>query len=232
MESRTLEELNEAKENKRAVVLFTRFSDGQQYLYYPDKTTQEAALTEEMLQLAKDALRSDRSQSVELSDGEWFLQVINPPLRMIIVGAVHIAQVLVPMACMAGYEVNVVDPRRAFASDARFPDVGVVTDWPDVAMQNLAPDARTAIVTLTHDPKLDDPALQVALTSPAFYIGSLGSKKTQQGRYERLVELGFSEEQQARIHGPIGLNIGAKSPAEIAISIMAEITESLRKIKE
>ncbi len=229
MQGKLLAALNVARKDKRALVLFTRLSDGEQRLYYPDEQAPVDALTEEMRLLAKEALRLDRSQSVEISGEQWFLQVLNPPLRMIIIGAVHIAQMLIPMACMAGYAVKVVDPRRAFATDARFPEVGVVTDWPDVAMRNLAPDARTAIVTLTHDPKLDDPALEVALYSPAFYIGALGSKKTQQRRYARLAESGFTAEQQARIHGPIGLDIGARSPAEIALAIMAEITQSLRR---
>ena len=232
MQARILAALNSARKNKRACVLFTRLHDGRQQLYYPDNTIQDGTLTDAMLLHGEAAWRLDRCRSVDISGEQWFLQVLNPPLRMIIVGAVHIAHTLVPMACMAGYEVNVVDPRQAFASELRFPNAEVVTDWPDVAMQNLAADARTAIVTLTHDPKLDDPALAAALRSPAFYIGSLGSKKTQQGRYKRLAAAGFTKEQQARIHGPIGLDIGARSPAEIAIAIMAEITASLQQAKD
>ena len=144
------------------------------------------------------------------------------------VGAVHIAQTLVPMASLTGYDVTVVDPRRAFASDARFPGVDVRTDWPDEALEALKPDARTAVVTLTHDPKLDDPALDLALRSDAFYIASLGSKRTHAGRLERLGALGHDQATLARIHGPAGLTIGAVSPAEIALSVMAEMTGVLR----
>jgi xanthine dehydrogenase accessory factor len=155
--------------------------------------------------------------------------VFNPPLRLVVVGAVHIAQTLVPMAGLAGYDVTVVDPRRAFASDARFPGVDVRQDWPDEALEALEPDARTAVVTLTHDPKLDDPALDVALRSDAFYIGALGSKRTHAGRRERLTELGHDARALDRIHGPAGLAIGAVSPAEIALSVMAEMTQVLRQ---
>lgn len=174
-------------------------------------------------------LASDRAAVVEGPDGAWFLNPFNPPLRLILVGAVHIAQPLALIGSLAGYDVTVIDPRTSFASAERFPDVALVTDWPDEAMAALAPDARTAIVTLTHDPKLDDPALHAALRSPAFYIGSLGSKKTHAARVARLAEAGFAQDDIARIHGPVGLSIGAKSPAEIAVSIMAEITETLRR---
>ena len=226
MRRELLDQLNGALAKKQPVVLITRLQDGEQYLYDANGNNDSCPFPAAVLDLAQQTLVTDRAQLDE--EGDVFLQPFNPALRMIVVGAVHIAQALVPMANMAGYEVTVVDPRQTFASDARFPDVSIRTDWPDVALRELAPDSRTAIVTLTHDPKLDDPALEVALESSAFYIGSLGSKKTQQGRYERLLEKGFKEE-QARIHGPIGLDIGAKSPAEIAVSILAEITESLRK---
>ena len=174
------------------------------------------------------ALRLDRGMSIETDDGMLFIQPFNPPLRLVVVGAVHIAQALVPMASLAGYEVIVVDPRRAFASDRRFPDVAVSQDWPDEALEALAIDARTAVVTLTHDPKLDDPALDVALKSPAFYIASLGSRRTHAARRERLGALGHGDEALDRIHGPAGLALGAVSPAEIAVSVMAEMTQVLR----
>ncbi len=147
---------------------------------------------------------------------------------MIVVGAVHIAQALVPMARLAGYEVVVVDPRRTLASIERFPNVAVTTDWPDEALTTLAPDRRTAVVALTHDPKLDDPALAAALASDAFYIGALGSRRTQASRLARLREMGFSDHDLSRIHGPIGLPVGATSPAEIAISILGQVTQVLR----
>jgi xanthine dehydrogenase accessory factor len=151
---------------------------------------------------------------------------------MAVVGAVHIAQALAPMAVLAGYDVTVIDPRRAFATDARFPMVKLSTDWPDEALGALRPDRRMAVVTLTHDPKLDDPALEVALRSEAFYIGALGSARTHGKRLARFKELGFGDDQLARIHGPIGLRLGGRSPAEIAISIMAQVTQVLHTMAE
>ena len=153
----------------------------------------------------------------------------NPPLKLIVVGAVHIAQPLLSMARLSGYDATLVDPRDAFAADARFPGERIVREWPDEALAGLGLDARTAVVTLTHDTKLDDPAIRVALKSDIFYLGCLGSKKTHGKRVERLTEAGFSEAEIARIHGPVGLDIGAKSPAEIAISIMGQMTERLRR---
>ncbi|WP_299350163.1 XdhC family protein [uncultured Shimia sp.] len=169
--------------------------------------------------------RMDRS-GVEES-GE-FVAIHNPPLRVAIVGAVHIAQALVPMARIAGYDPIIVDPRSAFGSEARFPGETILEDWPDEAMQQIGLDTRTALVLLTHDPKLDDPALQIALRSDVFYIGALGSKRTHASRVQRLSEAGFSETEIARIHGPVGLDIGAASPSEIALSILSEMVQVLR----
>jgi xanthine dehydrogenase accessory factor len=160
---------------------------------------------------------------------DWFLGVHNPPLRMAVVGAVHIAQALVPMARRAGYDLAVVDPREAFASEARFPDTMISHDWPDEALSDFGLDTRTAVVTLTHDPKIDDPAIMSALRAPVFYLGCLGSTRTHAKRVERLRAAGFSDAEIARIHAPIGADIGAKSPAEIAIAILAQITERLRR---
>ena len=171
------------------------------------------------------ALDEDRSR---LAEGV-FVQVHNPPPRLIIVGAVHISQPLVEMARLAGYDVTLIDPRGAFADRERFPGLEILEDWPDVALSALEPDARCAVVTLTHDPKLDDPALAVALRSDAFYIGCLGSRRTHGKRLERLAERGFGEAETARLHGPVGLDIGALSPAEIALSIIAEITRARRR---
>jgi xanthine dehydrogenase accessory factor len=148
---------------------------------------------------------------------------------MIVVGAVHIAQFLAPMAAMTGYDVVIVDPRGAFATDERFPGVSLVNEWPDDAMPKLGLDRRTAVVTLTHDPKIDDPALIAALSSDVFYIGSLGGRRTHSSRLERLRAEGFSEADLGRIHGPVGLDIGAISPAEIAVSILGEVTEILHR---
>jgi xanthine dehydrogenase accessory factor len=227
MKQAMLDQLLADRAAKRAVVLVTNLSSGDGHLVYPaEEGTNE--LDETLAAALDDAVRADRSKTVETPDGDVFLHVFNPPKRLIIVGAVHIAQPLARMAVIAGYDVTLVDPRGSFASEDRFPGMTVLSDWPDDALNTLAPDARTAVVTLTHDPKLDDPALEVALSSEAFYVGSLGSKKTHAARLERLRGAGFSEDALARINGPVGLAIGAKSPAEIAVSIMAQITERLR----
>ncbi|MGR3803520.1 XdhC family protein [Marinibacterium profundimaris] len=170
--------------------------------------------------------RMDRSGVEE--DGETFVAIHNPPLRLIIVGAVHIAQALVPMARLAGYDPVIIDPREAFGSQARFPGETILHDWPDEAVAQLGLDARTALVLLTHDPKIDDPALEAGLKAACFYIGALGSTRTNAKRTARMQEAGFTEEQIGRIHGPIGLDIGAAGPAEIAVSILAEMTAVLR----
>lgn len=171
--------------------------------------------------------RMDRSGVEE--DGRTFVHVHNPPLRMLVVGAVHIAQALVPMARIAGHDVTVIDPRPAFGAAARFPDTDIVEEWPDEALEALGLDARTAVVTLTHDPKLDDPAIRAALASEVYYLGCLGSTRTHAKRVARLVEAGFSQEQIARIHAPVGLDIGARGPGEIAVSVLAEVTQRLRR---
>jgi xanthine dehydrogenase accessory factor len=175
----------------------------------------------------KDRFRMDRSGLTE--DGAGFVAIHNPPLRLIIVGGVHIAQALSGMARTAGFDPIVVDPREAFGSAARFPHTQLVNDWPDEALETIGVDGRTAVVLLTHDPKLDDPALHVALRSDAFYIGALGSTGTHAKRAERLTEAGFAPEQIARINGPVGLNIGASGPAEIAVSVLAQMIQSLRQ---
>jgi xanthine dehydrogenase accessory factor len=209
--------LDEAKRSGRPVVLATRLPDGAQYLL------PNASLATALNEAAANALRGDESGTVKVDTDDWFLHVYNPPLRLIVVGAVHIAQALVPFAGQCGFAITVVDPRRSFASDERFPNVTVATDWPDEAMDALRPDARTAVVTLTHDPKLDDPALDRALKSPAFYIGALGSRRTHAARLKRLRELGHTDAEMARIKGPVGLNIEAVTAPEIALSIIAEI---------
>lgn len=171
-------------------------------------------------------LRMDRSGFEE--DGQTFVAVHNPPLRLIVVGAVHIAQALVPMARIAGYDPVVIDPREAFASPERFPQTRLLHDWPDEAVAGIGLDARTALVLLTHDPKLDDPALEAGLRSDVFYIGALGSKRTHAKRVERMQEAGHDAAQIARINGPVGLDIGAAGPSEIAVSILAQMTAVLR----
>ncbi|ROT95914.1 XdhC family protein [Histidinibacterium lentulum] len=174
-----------------------------------------------------DRFRMDRSGLEE--DGETFVAVHNPPLRMVVVGAVHIAQALLPMARACGYDPVLVDPRPAFGAEARFPGETILDDWPDEALAGLGLDARSCVVTLTHDPKLDDPAIRAALGSEVFYLGCLGSTRTHAKRVARLEEAGFGPGDIARIHAPVGLDIGARSPAEIAVSIMAEITATLRR---
>lgn len=173
-----------------------------------------------------DRMRMDRSGFEE--DGQTFVLVHNPPLRLIVVGAVHIAQALVPMARIAGYDPVIIDPREAFASENRFPGETILHDWPDEGVAQLGLDPRTAVVLLTHDPKLDDPALEAALAADVFYIGALGSTRTHSKRVERMRQAGFTEAQIARIHGPIGLDIGAAGPAEIAVAVLAQMTAVLR----
>lgn len=229
MKRAILEQLEQAPADKAQTVLATRLSDGAQALLVAGtQVAGDLALDADTLAAAETALRRDKSVTTE---ADIFLQVFNPPLRLIIVGAVHIAQALAPMATIAGYAVTVIDPRGAWASENRFPDVTVLQDWPEEAMTTLAPDRRTAVVALTHDPKLDDPALAVALASDAFYVGALGSKKTAAARAIRLGDSGVEADAIARIDGPIGLNIGAVSPAEIAIAILGKITLSLRGAK-
>lgn len=169
----------------------------------------------------------DRSGFEE--EGEVFVAIHNPPLQLVIVGAVHIAQALVPMARVAGYDTTIVDPRDAFGSEARFPGEKLVAEWPDEALTEIGLHSRTAVVLLTHDPKLDDPALHIALKSDCFYIGALGSKRTHASRTERLRDAGFSDADIARIHGPVGLDIGASGPPEIAVAILAQMTQKLRR---
>ncbi len=216
----------EARARKRPLVLVTQLGSGRQWLRIEGEPAPglEAGVSE----AARDALRRDRSGTVEIAGDRYFLHVMSPPLRLFVVGAVHVTQVLVPMASLLGYAVTVIDPRRAFVAGERFPGVAVATDWPDEALGAAELDARSAVVTLTHDPKLDDPALHVALGSPAFYIGSLGSRRTHARRIERLAGAGFAPETLAKIHAPIGIDIGAVTAAEIAASIVAELTAAFR----
>jgi len=222
MKSATLARLQAERAAKRAVVLLTRLSDGAQLLWPGDE------MPAELVEASKAALGSEEAGNVTLGDETWFIHPHNPPLRIIVVGAVHIAQAMAPMAAPLGFSMVVVDPRRAFANEERLPGITLSTDWPDEAMEALAPDARTAVVTLTHDPKLDDPALDAALKSDAFYIGALGSRRTHAKRVARLTELGHGAEAMGRIHAPVGLNIEAITAPEIALSIMAEIVAARR----
>ena len=217
-----------------SAALVTHLKSGQHAIVDKESVEGDLGLEGAALAAVRAAIRDDRSTTVEAPHGRLFVEVFNPPLRCLIVGAVHIAQPLAQMASLAGYAVTIIDPRSAFASEQRFPGVTLSTEWPDDAFAVLRPDRRTAVVTLTHDPKIDDPALSAALRSDAFYIGALGSKKTHAARCARLTEAGFGERDLARIHGPVGLAIGALSPAEIAVSILAQITQVLRadRVKE
>lgn len=223
MRRETLAALNEAHRAGRAVVRATDLKTGEEIVLDPvhDMTALGTA--------AAQAARADQSTTIELDGRSWFLAVYNPPLDLVIVGAVHIAQPLARMAALAGYGVRVIDPRTSFATPERFPDVTLSHDWPDDALAKSPLGPRSALVALTHDPKVDDPALTAALRSDCFYIGALGSKKTHAARLTRLEQNGFSAEQLARICGPAGLAIGAKSPAEIAVSILAQMTATLRQ---
>lgn len=223
MKQNTLSELNAERAARRAVVVVTDVASGDQRL------VKAADISADPLYADLDRqLRMGKSGMVEVDGKRLFLNVYAPTARLIIIGAVHISQALAPLARSLDYDVFVIDPRTAFASPERFPDVPLFADWPDVALPPLNVDRYTAFVAVTHDPKIDDPALLHAMERDCFYIGALGSRKTHAKRVDRLKAQGASEASLARIHAPIGLNIGAVSPAEIAVSIMAEITARLR----
>jgi xanthine dehydrogenase accessory factor len=219
-----------ARAEARPLALATELKTGRQCALGPDgKNAGDLDASEQIEEAASDALRNNSPVTIDGPNGPIFVQPFNPPLRMYIIGAVHIAQALAPMATLAGYEVTVIDPRGSFATPERFPGIKLSTDWPDEAIGQAPPDSRTAVITLTHDPKLDDPALIAALKSDAFYIGALGSRKTHGLRQERLRAEGFDDRAIARIHGPIGLALGGRSPAEIAIATLAQATQVLHE---
>ena len=219
-----LHTLNEERAARRAVVVLTNVESGAQWLVKAADAARDplAAAIEKRLRMGKSGME-------ETAEGRVFLTVHVPSPKLVITGAVHISQALAPIGKLVGYDVVIVDPRTAFASEERFPDVKVIAQWPEEALPALNVDRYTAFVALTHDPKIDDPALKHALARECFYIGALGSKKTHARRVERLKQAGLSDADIARIHAPIGLPIGAMSPPEIAIAIMAEITQALRQ---
>jgi len=223
MKSDIFEQVLEARAQRKAVALVTELANGAQRVVARDHAADDM-----LAQLLDEAFRFDRSGVHKVPEGEFFVHIYNPALRLIIIGAVHIAQSVIPIARATGYDVVVIDPRGAFATGARFPDIALHAEWPDEILPKLGLDQRTAMLALTHDPKIDDPSLNLALKSKVFYIGALGSKKTQGARAQRLTDSGFSASDLARIHGPIGINIGAQGAPEIAISIMAELTRVLR----
>ena len=222
-----LRTLNEERAARRAAVVVTDLANGEQRLVKAADVPRDP-----LKDLIEKRIRSGKSGTEETSQGRFFLTVHVPPPRLVITGAVHISQALAPIAKLLGYDVTIVDPRTAFASIERFPEVKVIAEWPDIALPPLGIDRYTAFAALTHDPKIDDPALTHALARDCFYIGALGSKKTHARRLDRLKAQGLSDAELARIHAPIGLQIGAVSPPEIALAIMGEITERLRRSPE
>jgi xanthine dehydrogenase accessory factor len=219
-----LERILSARSAKRPIALATRLADGAQSLCDGATCTGQLELSAGQLAEARGLLTAGRSAALATANGEIFLRSYAPPPKLVVIGAVHIAQFLVPMAALAGFEVTVVDPRRAFATEARFPGVTLVTEWPGPALARIGLDDHTAVVTLTHDPKLDDPALRAALQSPVFYIGALGSTRTHAKRIERLREHGLAEA-ASRIHAPVGLDLGGRAASEIAVSVLAQVIQ-------
>ena len=226
MRGDVLREVVEAQSTGRDVVLATRLTDGAQEMI---SAGSDSTLPGVDGDLVARVLRSGDPCTVDTPEGAVFLRPYIRSPRLIVVGAVHIAQALAPMAAIAGFHVTVLDPREGFATADRFPGAALVREWPDQAMEGLRPDDRTGVVALTHDPRIDDPALIAALESDAFYIGALGSRKTQGARRERLGELGFDEAALERIHGPVGLPIGARTPEEIAVAVLAQVIGALRQ---
>ena len=222
-----LHDLNAERAARRAAVLVTDTASGAQRLVKAVHVKNDA-----LKDVLEKRLRMAKSGMEDTPQGRVFLTVYVPSPKLVITGAVHISQALAPIGQLLGYDVTIVDPRTAFASIERFPDVKVIAEWPDVALPPLAIDRYTAFVALTHDPKIDDPALEHALARDCFYIGALGSRKTHAKRVERLKQAGVPEADIARIHAPIGLDIEAVSPAEIAVAIMGEITQVLRQKAE
>lgn len=223
-----LDALLTARRERATAAVVTQLADGAQKLVLRNGSFGELELSEQELTLVQHAIEADRSQVMQLPTRELFVEVWSAPVRLFIVGAVHVAQSLVPIAQLTGLDVVVIDPRSSFASEARFPGTELMVEWPDSAIAKLQPDRRTAVVTLTHNPRFDDAALVAALRSDAFYIGALGSRRTHEQRRQRLAQAGFDEIAQRRIRAPIGLAIGASSPSEIALAIGAELVAVLR----
>jgi xanthine dehydrogenase accessory factor len=224
MESNILAQINHARQARQAVAVVTDIESGDQQLL----TDQSQTSAELQSEVAK-RLKSAKSAVVVLDGKETFIQVHVPSPRLVIIGAVHISQALVPMAQACEFDITVIDPRTAFASAERFPNVELLAEWPQEILEQRPLDAFTAMVAVTHDPKIDDIPLQAALAADCFYIGALGSRKTHAKRVERFAQIGVPEAAMQRIHAPIGLDIGAASPAEIAVSVMAEIIATLRR---
>ncbi len=223
-----LSALNAERAARRACVVITDMGDHSQRLVRDVELVRQPWIGDPLSPALNEAFRSGKSGIAEADGGTFFLNVQLPPVKLVVTGAVHISQALQPMARELNLDMTVIDPRTAFATAERFPDVQLIADWPDEALKTVQLDRYTAFVALTHDPKIDDPALEAALRSACFYIGALGSRKTHAKRVERLRAAGFGDADIARIRAPIGLNIGAVSPAEIALSIVGEIVSVLR----
>ena len=216
-----------ARQGNEPVVLVRGLTSGSQFMVSPRASFGDTDGVDPTLRdAARAALDIDGAHTVEAAGEQFLIQTLAASPRIVIIGAVHIAQALIPMAARAGYDICLIDPRTAFANPERFPDIDVDNRWPHEALEDLQLDVRTAVVTLSHDPKIDEPALCAAMDSGAFYIGALGSKGNHQKRLGRLAELGYSEEQLARINGPIGLPLGGRSPAEIAVATLAQIIQA------
>ena len=224
-----LSALNAEKAARRAAVLVTDTASGEALLIRAADLAQAPLNGSALGEAVAAAILKGRSGMAEVEGKKLFLTVHVPPVRLVVTGAVHISQALAPMARGVGFDLVIVDPRTAFATPERFPGVRVLAGWPEEVLPGLAIDRYTAFLALTHDPKIDDPGLTAALKAECFYIGALGSRKTHAGRLNRLREKGFSDAALARIHAPIGLDIGAISPAEIAVSILAEVIGALRR---
>jgi xanthine dehydrogenase accessory factor len=219
-----LKALNQARAERRAIALVTDLASGEQRI-----VRVEDLASDPLAEALDSAFRAGKSGVIEQEGQSYFLNVQVPPVRIVVIGAVHITQALAPMAKLAGFDLTIIDPRTAFATPERFPDVNLIAEWPDVALARQKPDRYTAMAFFTHDPKIDDPGLIEALKAECFYIGALGSRKTHARRIERMKALGFNDDQLARIKAPIGLDIGSVTPAEIAVSVLGEIILALRK---
>lgn len=224
MKFNLLKELNLALRQRQSVAIVTNLDNGDQKLVY--KTDLDSDLISEPIRLM---FNKRKSGSIIWQDQNFFISIFEPPLRLIIIGAGRIAQALVGFAGQAGYQTIIIDPRDVFATAERFPNTQLLIEWPDIALNNLKPDKRTAVICLSHDPKIDDLTLKIALNTDSPYVGVLGSRKSHQSRVNRLMSLGISEDLIKRIHAPIGIDIGAQDPVEIAISIIAEIVLVTRK---
>ena len=232
MKRALLERIIEARDAKRSSVLVRGLKNKLKFLVDENQIIGDVPNTlSGLLEHATNALDKDGTQTVDFSGETYLIQTLGGSRRLLVIGAVHIAQKLIPMAMIAGYEVQLIDPRKAFASSERFPGINIVNDWPHEVMKTLQLDSRTAVVTLSHDAKIDEPALQAALESRAFYIGALGSQKNHTKRIQRLAALGFDKKTLARIAGPIGLPLGGRSPAEIAVAILAQIIQAVYQQK-